>query len=110
MLIKLHKQFLLFIYGRQQISKQRRMDVRDWRYTPSYYKSDSRIALFRSSGINITAPKDENYGWQELIDGEIEVHSIPGNHYEMLSQPNVQLLADELRAYLIETQDRNKYN
>jgi thioesterase domain-containing protein/acyl carrier protein len=105
-----YKRFLLFFYDYQDVTKFRRMDVSDWRYTPSYYKSDSRVALFRSSGINMTAPKDENYGWQELIDGELEVHSMPGNHYEMLSQPNVQLLADELQAYLIEAQEASKYN
>ncbi|WP_353572593.1 amino acid adenylation domain-containing protein [Candidatus Albibeggiatoa sp. nov. BB20] len=104
-----YKQFLLAFYGHQEVAKFRRMDVSDSRYTPSYYKAESRVALFRSSGVSMTAPKDENYGWQELIDGEVEVHSMPGNHYEMLSQPNVQLLADELQAYLIEAQEASKY-
>ncbi|MCV6636088.1 amino acid adenylation domain-containing protein [Candidatus Albibeggiatoa sp. nov. NOAA] len=105
-----YKRFLLLFYGRQEVVKFRRMDANDWRYTPSYYKNESRVALFRSSGVSMTAPKDENYGWQELIDGEVEVHAMPGNHYEMLSQPNVQLLADELQAYLIEAQEVSKYN
>ncbi len=101
----IYKRFLLIFYGHQAISKLKRMDTNELRYSPSFYKSEGRVVLFRSSGMSIIAPKDKNYGWQDIIDGKIDVYSIPGNHYEILSQPNVGFIADKIHFHLINTKN-----
>jgi thioesterase domain-containing protein len=42
----------------------------------------------------------------ELASGERERHIIPGNHYTILTQPQVQLIAKRLRARLDTFQQR----
>jgi thioesterase domain-containing protein/acyl carrier protein len=45
------------------------------------------------------------YGWDELSSEPVEVHTAPGDHYTMLLEPNVQLLARQLTLCLDATQD-----
>ena len=44
-------------------------------------------------------------GWRPLIDGEIEVHEIPGDHATILFEPNVQVLAERLLQVLAAAQE-----
>ena len=46
--------------------------------------------------------KDPNWGWGELAEGSrpIELHLVPGNHFTMMSDPHVQVLAEQLRVCL----------
>jgi amino acid adenylation domain-containing protein len=56
------------------------------------------ITLFRT---------DQNYqaglhlypllGWENLVTGSIELHDIPGAHSNLLDEPHVQVLADQLK-------------
>jgi amino acid adenylation domain-containing protein/non-ribosomal peptide synthase protein (TIGR01720 family) len=43
---------------------------------------------------------DPTLGWSELVFGEIETHTVPGDHISMLNQPNVQILAHKLATCL----------
>jgi thioesterase domain-containing protein len=43
---------------------------------------------------------DEYLGWKDITHGALEVHDVPGDHYTMLSPPNVETIAEKLRAYL----------
>jgi thioesterase domain-containing protein len=36
-------------------------------------------------------------GWTNLIAETIELHLVPGNHYTMLREPNVRVLAEHLK-------------
>jgi amino acid adenylation domain-containing protein len=47
---------------------------------------------------------DPTLGWGRLAQGGVAVNIIPGNHEQMLKEPNVRILADELRACLAEAQ------
>lgn len=41
--------------------------------------------------------KEHLKGWDRLVTGDIEVRIVPGNHFSMLREPNVQVLAEQLR-------------
>ena len=38
--------------------------------------------------------------WEELVDGGLELHCIPGDHDSSVREPLVQGLAEKLRGYL----------
>ncbi|BAZ09995.1 AMP-dependent synthetase and ligase [Calothrix sp. NIES-4071] len=42
---------------------------------------------------------DPQFGWGELVDN-LNIHSIPGSHLEMMSEPHVQVVAEQLKVYL----------
>jgi amino acid adenylation domain-containing protein len=95
-----YKQLLLLLRGHGELTKLRNLDASNWRYALSHYVTENKVILFRSAGMNIIAPKDEYYGWCDLIDADIKVQIIPGDHYQMLNQPHVQELAKLLRECL----------
>jgi thioesterase domain-containing protein/acyl carrier protein len=39
-------------------------------------------------------------GWGRLVTGHIAVHSVPGDHFSMLTEANAAAMAEQLRAYL----------
>ncbi|MDJ0618872.1 MAG: amino acid adenylation domain-containing protein [Calothrix sp. MO_192.B10] len=44
--------------------------------------------------------QDEFLGWSQFSAQPIEVHSLVGNHYSILSEPQIHNLVDKLRLYL----------
>ena len=69
------------------------MAVRE--YVPQTYSG--RATLF--SATDLTASFDVEDGWRQLV-AELEVHTIPGNHQDMIKEPHVQVLAEKLRLCL----------
>ena len=68
-------------------------------YRAQPYPGD--IALFRAlSRYGPAYSMDEFLGWRDVTQGTLDVHEIPGDHYSMLNPPNVEVLAQKLRAYL----------
>ena len=65
-------------------------------YEPQIYAGD--VLLFLAS--DLTADYDSKDGWRELVRGEIETHEIPGNHLNIIKEPGVRVLANQLRASL----------
>jgi thioesterase domain-containing protein len=43
-------------------------------------------------------------GWRVWSPGALEVHEVPGNHFNVVHQPNVKTLASELRECLLRAQ------
>jgi amino acid adenylation domain-containing protein len=41
-----------------------------------------------------------DWGWSQYASGPVDVHVVPGDHYTMMSQPHVQVLAEKLRVCL----------
>jgi thioesterase domain-containing protein len=68
-------------------------------YTPRDYSSP--IVLFQA-GEHLLAMQREavDSGWRTLVQGELAVHTLPGNHYSLLRKPAVEILAEQLRSYL----------
>ena len=65
-------------------------------YLPRTYSGDATLFL----AGDLTADYDLHDGWRELIGGNITVHEIPGNHINIIKEPNVCTLAEKLREAL----------
>ena len=63
--------------------------------TPPY---DGKIILLKTSDVKLD--QDETWGWRELVKGGVNVHTVPGNHMNLLRQPHAQASAEILRRYL----------
>jgi amino acid adenylation domain-containing protein len=59
-------------------------------YTPSIYPN--RIALFRAA----MDACDPTLGWSALSSEPVAIQNIPGDHYGLLAEPNVRILAEQL--------------
>jgi thioesterase domain-containing protein len=46
-------------------------------------------------------------GWGRLATGGVDVHKIPGNHFSILHEPNVQALGEQLRKCVEETREKS---
>ncbi len=63
------------------------------RYVSHVYPSP--ITLFRTAD-SVGLRHDTTLGWQTLTRAEVAVHQMPGNHFSMLRQPQVEVLASQL--------------
>jgi len=73
-------------------------------YVPRVYPG--RVALFWASG-DLTTSFDLLDGWRSLASGGVDVHEISGNHINIVQEPHVQALADELRLCLDRVQSES---
>jgi thioesterase domain-containing protein/NAD(P)-dependent dehydrogenase (short-subunit alcohol dehydrogenase family)/acyl carrier protein len=67
-------------------------------YYPKAYPG--KVTLFRSTKRTIQQGSDEYLGWKELAGGGIEVHHVPGTHFNILQEPAVQVVAEKLQSCL----------
>jgi len=67
-------------------------------YRPRPY--DGNVVVFRCADYRATSYKDRDGGWREFVKGSLEVYEIPGEHLAILSEPNVQALAEKLKVCL----------
>ncbi|NEP09078.1 MAG: amino acid adenylation domain-containing protein [Symploca sp. SIO2C1] len=54
------------------------------------------IVLFNASQQPIDLGGDRTLGWGDFVAGEIEIHEIPGEHFSIIREPQVQVLAEKL--------------
>jgi amino acid adenylation domain-containing protein len=64
-------------------------------YDPRPY--DGRVVLFRSRTQTHALNNDPFLGWKGLFNGELKLCEIPGHYINILIEPSVRLLADELK-------------
>jgi thioesterase domain-containing protein len=101
-LLQLHRLFQVF---KTHVRAMRR-------YRPQVYPG--QIILFRASEPFVTRPTesteipDPTLGWSRFSTEPIKVHTVPGDHYTMLAEPQVQVLAGQLRLYLDQAQPVRK--
>ena len=69
-----------------------------YHYTPQPYPN--RITLLCASEQVAQVTQDGMLGWGKLAAGGVETHYIPGDHYAIVREPHVQLLAERLGTYL----------
>jgi len=67
-----------------------------YRYVPQPYSGS--VTLFKATNPSEYG-SNPTLGWDQLCD-RVRVHSVPGNHLSMLKSPHVQVLAQQLQAYL----------
>jgi amino acid adenylation domain-containing protein len=72
-------------------------------YVPDVYPG--HLTLFRASKQPAGYNTDRDLGWEKLAAGGVEVHEIPGYHGSIVMEPRVRILADQLRAYLFQSQE-----
>jgi amino acid adenylation domain-containing protein len=57
----------------------------------------ARTLLFRASD-SIADHIDSTLGWNGVVDGQLEVYDVPGDHTKLLQEPHVQSISDVIRA------------
>src|SRR5262249_2183199 len=67
-------------------------------YVPYVYPGC--ITLFQTNSDSLTPQSD----WGRLAAGGLELHAIPGNHLDIMSEPHVQTLAAKLRSCLTQAE------
>jgi thioesterase domain-containing protein/acyl carrier protein len=70
-------------------------------YTPKPYTG--RVTLFRAAGRTAEYGKDPALGWEEVVRGEIEIITVPGDHMTILEEPYVWKLVEQLSTCLEES-------
>ncbi|MCP4661804.1 MAG: AMP-binding protein [bacterium] len=68
------------------------------RYSASAYSG--RLVLFKAGERLSKESEAPDLGWSELAEGGLEIHEIGGNHYSILRDPHVEVLADCLAEIL----------
>ena len=85
-----------------------KVDVQAMRnYTPRIYPG--RVIFFRANERDATNPQNPELAWVNLAAGGLEVHEVPGNHITMNYAPNVQVIAERLRTYLLSLTGRSSF-
>ncbi len=77
-------------------------------YTPKPYAG--RVTLFRAAGRTAEYGNDAALGWEEVVRGEIEIITVPGDHMTILEEPHVWNLVEQLSACLEETRTAASLN
>lgn len=76
-------------------------------YIPKDFKQ-TRITLFQASelieGHELNDKKAEpTWGWSLYSEGSVDIQVVPGDHFTMMNQPNVRVLAEKLKVCLEQT-------
>ena len=64
-------------------------------YKPQFYAG--RITFFRASEQIADISTDPAKDWRNMAAAGVEVHVVPGDHYTMLREPAVQVMAEWLK-------------
>jgi surfactin family lipopeptide synthetase A len=76
-------------------------------YVPRAYPG--RVVLFRSSREPLGGVSDPYAGWSEHLADGLEVCEVKSNHDNMLLEPQVELVAEQLKTYLNETRQAGQF-
>jgi amino acid adenylation domain-containing protein len=68
-------------------------------YVPAQQEYPGKITFFWARDAK-TSFEDNRLAWRRIAAGGFEVHVVPGNHTSMREEPNVNLLAQELKCCL----------
>jgi amino acid adenylation domain-containing protein len=71
-------------------------------YTPRAYSG--RVILFRSNHKPLGQVSDPRAGWSECVTRGLEIHEITGNHENILLEPQVRFVAEQLKVCLDQAQ------
>ena len=65
--------------------------------SPSY---PGKVVLFRAADVPVLHGDDESMGWNDIVEGGVEVVFVPGDHESMFRKPNLQFLSQRFRQAL----------
>jgi len=77
-------------------------------YAPRPYPG--RITFFRPAEKSIRDSDDPQAGWVELAVGGLEIVDVPGDHNNILDEPQVRVLAQRLKVCLERPQNDSRSN
>ncbi|MGK7875162.1 MAG: hypothetical protein AB4426_18280 [Xenococcaceae cyanobacterium] len=70
-----------------------------------------RMTFFRTSeadrdefGVPVAVSKNLAWGWGRFSKEPVDVHFLSGNHFTMMTEPNIQVLAEQLKACIEQAQ------
>lgn len=68
-------------------------------------KYPGQLTLFRTADENrddniVGVKYDPEFGWKDVFVGGIDIHHVPGSHLTLLDEPNVEVIAQKLKACL----------
>jgi thioesterase domain-containing protein/acyl carrier protein len=69
-------------------------------YVPQQYTGQGVIFRAIDSRESQGVDRANKMGWNKLFSGRLAMHDLPGDHYSMLSEPHVRVLAEKLSVYL----------
>ncbi|NER24032.1 MAG: amino acid adenylation domain-containing protein [Symploca sp. SIO1C2] len=77
--------------------------------------SGTSITLFRAQEVNSEQENDHlsydpAWGWNQFSDSEVEIHTIPGTHISIMTEPHVKILAEKLQTSLEQAQTNQSEN
>ncbi|HLO03360.1 MAG TPA: thioesterase domain-containing protein, partial [Symbiobacteriaceae bacterium] len=75
-------------------------------YTPGPYSGSA--VLFQASGTAGVAATGDSLGWGSYVAGGVQAIPVPGDHYSMMSDPHIQVLAQRLNEQLHASGDRTQ--
>jgi thioesterase domain-containing protein len=67
------------------------------------------LVLFRAAETMDEELTDTSYGWSHLAEGPLEIEVVTGNHFTMLDEPHVSLLAEKLRLHIARATSSTDY-
>ncbi|WP_186446124.1 non-ribosomal peptide synthetase [Paenibacillus cremeus] len=70
-------------------------------YEPKPFRGKMLLLRANEKLVNDELFVDEKMGWGDVVNGDITVHEIPGNHFTLMSEPNVGHVAKYIKSYLI---------
>jgi thioesterase domain-containing protein/acyl carrier protein len=92
----------------EALQAQRLLDLckSDFRASRNYTlrRYPGRLTLFKASEDLSRASSDPTLGWSDWAEGGVDVQMVPGNHANMVYQPNVETLAEKLTACIDQVQ------
>jgi amino acid adenylation domain-containing protein len=71
-----------------------------FRGTVTLFRSGQAAAYREALFAGKTAEVERVLGWAEHVDGEVEVHTLPGSHVTLAAEPHVAVLAERMRESL----------
>jgi amino acid adenylation domain-containing protein len=67
-------------------------------YTGKSYRGET--TLFRSDIQSLELALSHDLGWGQLVDGNLKIYNIKGQHRHLLKEPYIQLVAEKLKSCL----------
>lgn len=97
-------------YALEAQEKRQELEQAHWAaltaYKPRIYPGE--VTLFRVPGMILRQAQDPLFGWGKIAAGGVTVKMIHGAHYNILEKPQVSILADQLRASLIDAHHKGR--
>jgi acyl-CoA synthetase (AMP-forming)/AMP-acid ligase II/thioesterase domain-containing protein/NAD(P)-dependent dehydrogenase (short-subunit alcohol dehydrogenase family)/acyl carrier protein len=88
------------IYQRALVKAIKKEKSENNQSSPGLGNYSGKVTLFKASLQPPGTKYSPDNNWGKIVTGELDIHVIPGDHLGMLNEPNIQVLAAELKECL----------